>query len=166
MERNPAMPVGSGIATPAVQLLLFSMHGQRFAFDLAGVERVVRAVALTVVPGLPPAIRGIFSFHGRIVPVGDLHQRLGFPRRDPRLDDWLVVLRTSGRFLGVLLDGAGEVLACPTSTIEPSETVFRESHLTRGIARVNDDVVLIQDLAKFLSIEETLALDGALDAHA
>jgi purine-binding chemotaxis protein CheW len=163
--QRPITGIGARAMQPPLRLLVFSMDRHRFAFDLESVERVVRAVALTVVPGLPPTIRGIFSLHGQVIPVGDLRRRMNLPDREIGLDDWIVVVRTPSRLLGVLVDGSGEVMECPADAVTPSESVFRGAELTQGIARVRDEVILIQNLVKFLSIEENLALDEALDAR-
>src|SRR5579862_2653787 len=94
----------------AVQLLCFGLAARRYALDLASIERVVRAVALDRIPGLPPAIRGVFNLHGRLVPVGDMRHRLGLAAREIELDDRIVVTRAAGRLFGVVAEGGTEVV--------------------------------------------------------
>lgn len=150
---------------PAVGLLLFSLEGQRYALRLASVERVIRAVALNPLPGAPPAIRGIFSLHGQIVPVGDLRRRLGRPSRAIALSDWIVIVRTPSRLLGLLVEEDTAVVDCPSQDIVAVEAVISRSGIVDGIGRLRDGLVLIHDLARFLSVDEERMLAEALDGQ-
>jgi len=81
-------------------MVAFRLSSERYAIELQAVERVVRAVALTPLPGAPRAIRGVFSLQGRIVPVGDLRLRLGLPEREVAIEDQIVIACSPSRVLG------------------------------------------------------------------
>jgi len=147
------------------QLLVFPLCGERYGLPLELVERVVRAVMLTPLPGAPAAIRGVFSLHGAIVPVGDLRRRLGLPERDIALEDQIVVARRARRLLGVLAEGDSEVLDCPQEDIVDAAEIVRSSGTVSGVARLKSGLILIQDLARLLSLEEERALEEALHAR-
>jgi purine-binding chemotaxis protein CheW len=147
-----------------IQLLLFRVDGRRFALNLESVERIIRAVELEPVPGLPRVIRGLFSLHGQIVPVGDLRRRLGWPEKDISLGDRIVILRTPARLLGLLVDGDTDISQCRAQDALPAPSIFREAGLVEGVVTLPEGLVLIQNLAKFLSLEEELVLTEALDA--
>jgi len=148
-----------------VQLLCFGLAARRYALDLASIERVVRAVALDRIPGLPPAIRGVFNLHGRLVPVGDMRHRLGLAAREIELDDRIVVTRAAGRLFGVVAEGGTEVVDCPDSAISDPGMLVAEPDMAAGLVQLQDELVLIQDLAKFLSADGWRALDATLDAQ-
>jgi purine-binding chemotaxis protein CheW len=146
-------------------MVAFRLSGERYAIELQAVERVVRAVALTPLPGAPRAIRGVFSLQGRIVPVGDLRLRLGLPEREVAIEDQIVLACSPSRVLGVLTEGATEVLSCPADFIERSEHVLQGAEAIAGIGRLPSGLILIHDLARFLSSAEERALDEALHDH-
>ena len=54
--------------------LVFTIDGRRCALPLARVERVLRAVEITPLPGakLPSPVRGVVNVHGTVTPVFDL----------------------------------------------------------------------------------------------
>ncbi len=147
---------------PTIRLLLFSVDGQRYALRLDGIERVIRAVELNALPGSPPVIRGVFSLHGRIVPVADLRRRLGLPEKEIGLNDWIVIARTASRVLGMLIEGDTDLSDCAARDIVGTETMLCTSQVIEGIVRLPDGLVLIQNLAKFLSIAEESSLAEAL----
>ena len=149
-----------------VQLLCFGLATRRYALDLASIERVVRAVALDRIPGLPPAIRGVFNLHGRLVPVGDLRHRLGLASREVELNDRIVVTRAAGRLFGIVAEGGTEVVNCSDSAIADPDMLVAEPDMAAGLVQLDDELVLIQDLAKFLSADAWRALDETLDARA
>lgn len=149
--------------TGAVRLLCFRLDGQRYALGLEHIERVVRVVKLTPLAGAPHVVRGVFSLHGRIVPVGDLRRRLGLPDRDVALRDWIVVARTPSRVLGLLVEGETDLVECEAVDIADAEDVLHGTDAVAGIARLQDGLVLIHDLATFLSAGDERLLAGALN---
>lgn len=149
-----------------LQLLAFRLDGQRYALPFASIERVVPAVALTPLPGAPATIRGVFSLHGAIVPVGDLRRRLGLAEREIALEDQIVVARSPTRVLGVLTEGASEVLECAEEDIVGTGEMVEAAGTVTGIARLESGLILIHDLARFLSLGEERALDEAMGQEA
>ena len=153
-------PVTSAVS---IQLLLFSLDGQRYGLELPVVERVVRAVELEALPGAPKVIRGIFSLSGALVPVGDLRRRLGLPERDIALSDCIVIVWAGSQRLGVLVDGETDVVTCAAGDVVPTGAIFRGGDLVEGVAQLGNGIVLVNNLAKFLTIAEQLSLREALD---
>jgi purine-binding chemotaxis protein CheW len=151
--------------TALIHLLRFSLDGQHYALNLQTVERVIRAVELSVLPGCPPVIRGVFNLRGRIIPVADPRRRLGLPEREIALDDRIIIARTPRRLLGMLADADTEVAECAQEKIVASEAVLCGADLVEGVGRLSDGLVLIQNLAKFLSMDEEASLAEALDAR-
>lgn len=149
---------------PILHLIRFDVDGRAYALKLDGVERVIRAVELNPLPGSPRVIRGIFSLHGRIVPVADPRRRLGLPDRAIALEDRIVVARTPSRLLGLLVHGDTDVVECQSGEVVATDTVISGVERIEGIGRLGDGLVLIHDLARFLSLDEERALGSALDA--
>ncbi len=147
----------------ALQLIRFEVNGGAHALRLDAVERVIRAVALDPLPGAPAVVRGIFSLGGRIVPVADPRRRLNLPDLEIALEDRIVVARTPSRLLGLLVHGETEVIECGNQALVPAEAVISGIERVEGIVRLDDGLVIIHDLAKFLSLGEDRALGAALD---
>jgi purine-binding chemotaxis protein CheW len=150
----------------SVGLLRFSVEGELHALALESVERVIRAVALRPLPGSPAVIRGIFSLHGRIVPVADPRRRLGLPDRDIGLEDRIIIVRAPMRLLGLLVHGEVDVTECDRAAIVTADSVLSGVDLVEGVGRLPDGLVLIQSLSKFLSLDEERRLAEAIHAVA
>jgi purine-binding chemotaxis protein CheW len=147
------------------RLLVFLLDEQRYALPLPVVRRVERAVAVTALPAAPEAVLGVVDVRGEIVPVFDLRRRFRLPARALGLSDRLVVARTQHRLVALLADTVQGVAEGPASKIIPAERILPDLGFVRGVVRLEDGMVLIHDLDKFLSLEEEQRLDQAMEQH-
>lgn len=143
-------------------LLAFRLDQRSFALPLAQAERALQAVAVTPLPQAPAIVRGIVNVGGRIVPVIDLRRRLGLPERDLALGDQLLLARTTGRPLAMVVDAVLGVVSCDDQDFVAVDEIVAGTGYLRGIARSPSGMILIHDLDSFLSLAEGEALDHAL----
>jgi chemotaxis-related protein WspB len=73
--------------------LVFQVGPDRVAVDVRRVREVVPRVRLTPVQGAPPWIAGAFVYHGRVVPVVDLHALVGAGECPPHLSSRIIVFQ-------------------------------------------------------------------------
>ena len=72
---------------------------------------------ITPVPRAPEFIKGVINLRGRIIPVVDLKRKLGLGEVDGRArQSRIVVVKVRERLIGLLVDGASQVLKVPVST--------------------------------------------------
>ena len=140
----------------------FSVEGARFGLPLEVVERVLRAAAVTPLPGAPGMVSGVLQLHGEVVAVVDLRRRCGLPARDMDLGDHILVARTAKRRLAIPVDGVSGVVSWRCADFVPGAALARDIGAWKGVARLADGLLLVQDLEAFLSPEEEGDLDAAL----
>ena len=68
-----------------VELVGFSLEGQRYALPLSVVRRVVFAVQVTLLPNAPGIVLGVVDFHGDVIPVLNVRRRFQLPERAIRV---------------------------------------------------------------------------------
>lgn len=147
------------------RLLVFSVDDQRFALSLASVERVVRAVAITPLPGAPEIVTGVVNVGGRIFPVVSIRRRWGLaPHRQLALTDHLILARTARRPVALLADAVIGLLEHPTSDIVRAESILADLDQVEGVVRLDGGLILVHDLDRFLSLGEEEGLARALSA--
>lgn len=144
------------------QLVVFSLDGQRYALYLPVVERVVRVVEITPLPKAPEIVLGVINVHGQIVPVMNLRKRFRLPERTLRLSDQIVIARTSRQAVGLVVDAVTGVIEILAKDFVSPEKIVPRTQYVEGIIRLNDGLVLIHDLDKFLSLDEAKTLDEAI----
>jgi purine-binding chemotaxis protein CheW len=146
------------------QLVLFALDEQRYALDLASVERIVRVVDVTPLPKAPPIVLGIINVKGDVVPVYDLRRRFRLPEREIKLTDQLMIAKTSRQTVALLVDGVDGVLEVADEEIASAGEILPEIEYVHGVVKLQDGLVLIHDLDQFLSPEEERTLAGALNS--
>ncbi len=134
-------------------LVVFRLDEQRFALRVGSVERIVRAVEVTPVPGAPRTVSGAIILQGRIVPVINLRGLLGLPERAAELSDQLVIARTSRRTVALPVDSATVEEYAPQNVI-PARQVLPPLDNVREVLRRDEESVLIIDLEELLAFEQ------------
>ncbi len=147
-------------------LLVFRLGEQRYALPLAAVERIVRAVEVTPLPGAPAIVHGAIDVQGRVQPVLDMRQRFGLPPRDIAPGDQFVLARSAGRAVVLVIDEAQGVIEHPAGNIVGTAQIVPGVAHIQGVVKLEDGLVLIHDLEKFFSLDEATALDEAMALEA
>jgi purine-binding chemotaxis protein CheW len=137
----------------------------RIALPLADVIEVLPAMAHTPLPGAPPLVRGVVNVRGEALGLLDLRIRLGSPARTAHPDDLVVVCNVGGRRVGIWLDAVEGLETLADEELVDLDRVAAADHVS-GVALLPDDTVLVCDLRSFLSADEALRLDRAVEAAA
>lgn len=144
------------------QIVVFTLGEPRYALPLSTVERIICAVEITPLPKAPDIVLGVINARGTIIPVVNVRRRFRIPERDMRLADQMVIARTARRVVAFIADAVLNLVEVSVNDIIlPKDVVPGTSYLD-GIVRLEDGIVLIHDLDKFLSFEEEAMLDETL----
>lgn len=147
----------------SVQLVVFRLDEQRYALSLAAVERIVRAAELTLLPNAPSIVLGAIDVQGRVLPVLDIRRRFGLRDRELSPADQFLIARTAPRAVVLVVDEAQGVIERSQDEIIGSAQIAPGLEQFQGVVRLDDGLVLIHDLDKFLSLDEARALDEAIN---
>lgn len=142
------------------QLVVFDLAGEHYGVDIAAVEGIIKLQAITSVPHAPAFVEGVTNLRGKVLPVIDLRKRFGLPQTQPTKDSRIVVVEMNGATVGMVVDGVSEVLRVGAEAIEPPSPIVTtvDSAFIRGIAKVGERLVILLDLGKVLSAEESASL--------
>lgn len=145
------------------QLLVCHLGAQRVAWPVDAVVEVVRAVAITRLPGAPPALEGVINVRGALVPVLDLRARFGLatPPLDP--DEQMVLVRAGARTVACRVDRVDGLLELPEGAVAAPHGLTAATRGLAGVAPTGDGVAVVYDPNAFLAEQEARALEAALD---
>ena len=147
----------------SIRLILLTVDGQTYALHLEAVDRVLRMVEVTPLPGAPYAVEGVINIQGEVVPVVSIRRRLGLAERSVGVDDSLVVARARTRRLAIIAESILGVVECPADAVVSTGDIARGIQHIEGVLKTSDGLVLIHDLDRFFSAEEEQSLDLALE---
>lgn len=138
------------------QLVVFELADENYGLDITTVESIIKMQAITKMPHAPSFVEGITNLRGTVVPVMDLRRRFGLESKVVDRDTRIVVSNMNGMQVGIIVDEVSQVLRIQDEAIEPpppmSTTI--NSAFIMGIAKLDDQLVILLDLEKVLSLEE------------
>ena len=150
--------------TATQQYLSFTLGDEVFAMDIRTVREIIQHATLTVVPLMPPFVRGVINLRGSVVPVIDLQSRFGRGRAVVGKKTCTIVFDASSEGekleLGLLVDAVSEVITIPADQIEPppqfGTTIRRE--FIQGLGKVHGDFIVILEPSRALDVDEMAAM--------
>lgn len=137
-------------------LATFFLSGEEYGIDVRLVQEIIRVGEITQVPRAPGFIKGVINLRGRIIPVIDLKRKLGLGEvSEAARQSRIVVVKVRDRLVGLLVDGASQVLKVPVASIEaaPEEVVEIDANYLRGVAKLENRLIILMDLNKVLALE-------------
>jgi purine-binding chemotaxis protein CheW len=148
-------------------LATFFLAGEEYGVEVRQVQEIRRVTEITSVPRAPEFIRGVINLRGRILPVLDLRRRLALGEVAMDRAARIVVVRIKERLLGLLVDGASQVLKVKVSQIEapPEEVLQQGGDYIRGVAKLDDRLIILVDLERLLAHELAVAPGAAPGAR-
>ncbi len=144
------------------QLVSFTLDGQGYAVPVACVQRVLRMVEVTPLPKAPEVVLGVFDLGGVIVPVLSMRKRFGIPEAETRLSDQLLVADTATRSVAVVVSSVTGVMERMTEEITEINKIVPGAQYVEGIVPLDDGLLFIHDLDRFLSLPEESQLQQLL----
>lgn len=151
------------MAPPLVRLVLLRVDGQTYAVPLAAVDRVLRMVEVTPLPGAPEVVEGIINIQGEVLTVVSIRKRLGLALRAVEATDSLVVARARTRRVAIIAESVLGVVERPADAVVSSGDIVSGIQHIEGVLKTSDGLVLIQDLDRFFSPAEEQSLALALE---
>ncbi|MET0552314.1 MAG: chemotaxis protein CheW [Vicinamibacteria bacterium] len=137
-------------------LATFFLSSEEYGVDVRLVQEIIRVSEITPVPRAPGFIKGVISLRGRIIPVVDLKRKLNLGEVDVKgRAARIAVVKVRERLIGLLVDGASQVLRVTLTRIEPApeEVVEIDANYIRGVAKLEERLIILMDLPKILALE-------------
>jgi len=149
-------------ATSMKSYAVLNLGDMRIAIPLQCVERVVRAVYITPLPAAPEIVLGLVNVAGRVVPVVNMRRRFRLAERDILLTDLLVIAHTCHRMIAFVVDKASGEFEYSEPDVINTEAILHGLEYIEGIMKLDDGLILIHNLDRFLSLEESVSIDRAM----
>lgn len=142
--------------------VIFRIEQQSFGIRLSDVYRIVRVVHVTSVPEAPQVVEGVINVQGDIIPVINLRKRFKLDIRDLNLDDQIILIKSSTRLLGLLVDEVVDILESSAEDIVSQKNILPGADRIQGVMKNNESMILIQDIETLLSADEEQKLEKSL----
>ena len=144
-----------------MQLVAFKVGREDFGVDVRKVDGVISMVDITRMPRTPHFVEGIINLRGQIVAVVDLAARLGIEGAERGSATRIVVVEAYEVKVGLIVESP-EVINVSTDAFEASPMLASSevnSSFIKGIAKLEEKLLILLDVDKVLSDEERSDID-------
>lgn len=148
-----------------IKLLVFQNVNQRFALPLNVVKKVVQVVEFTRLPKMPDYISGIINYHGDVIPVINMSFLFSIESREPEITDRLVIASASNGKLALLATVVNDIIEIDENDIVKPDKIIYGMRFVKGVIKLQDGMVLINDVEKFLNIDELKLFEEEIQNH-
>jgi purine-binding chemotaxis protein CheW len=148
--------------------IVFQLAGALYGVRSEIVQQIDMVESVTPVPNAPAFVEGVVLCRGHMVPALNLRARFGFDKIPFDLKTRLIVARTGGRTVGLIVDSAREFLTIPPDAIQPPPETLAGLSGTylKGIATIGDRLILILNVDEILNSVDERLLDPATTSEA
>lgn len=142
------------------QYLTFVMDEEEYGVDILSVKEIRIWDSATPLPKAPEHVRGVINLRGTIVPIIDLRQCFGMPAIEYGPLTVVLVLQVEGenghREIGVVVDAVSDVYTLEPGQVKPAPEMGAgvETDYIRGLANIDDKMVILLDMDKLLMKED------------
>ena len=145
--------------------VLCELAGATYALRSDDIQQLEMVGQPTPVPNAPQFVDGIVSVRGQVIPALSLRARFGFPRAPHDVRNRLVVVRSQGRTVGLIVDSAREFATIAPDAIEPlpAGVALQSGRYLRGVAYRDERMMLILDVLELLA-DEQITIDSTSPA--
>ena len=142
------------------QLVVFDLAGESYGINIAAVESIIKMQTITRLPQTPYYVNGVTNLRGTVLPVIDLRLRFGLEAVEVSRQTRIIIVTMGKLKVGVVVDGVSEVLRVQDETIEglPPMVSTVNSAFLKGIARMENRLIILLELGKVLDFEEQQTL--------
>lgn len=164
-----SLPVHTSAGSPQgsdrheIQLACFRVGEEMYALDIMKIKEIIRPQKLTPIPKAPSFIEGVINLRGAVIPVADMRKRFERPVGETNeRKNRIIICSLAGKIVGLLVDEVNEVRRYTRQEIAPAPEFMQgpEAEYFLGVARRDDEFIMLVDLEKILSAREKIALQN------
>ena len=146
------------------QYLTFMLAGEEYGVEILSVQEIRGWDTATKIPNMPSYVRGVINLRGNIVPIVDLRERFRLDTIEYTSTTVVIVLRVgesndSGDAdiaMGLIVDAVSDVYKIAREQLKPVPEFATglDREVARGIATVDDQMIIILDIQQLLSQDD------------
>ena len=149
----------------AGKYLTFYLDHEEYGVEILKVQEIIGRMPITPVPLTSQYIRGVINLRGKIHPIMDLKVKFGMDQTQITDETCIIVIRTTGIMMGVLVDRVSEVVSIDAGDIEdtPSFGADVNTEYLLGIGKAGGRVRLLLDIEKIITTADVINLKKAAE---
>jgi purine-binding chemotaxis protein CheW len=151
----------SGEILEDVKVIVFRLQSEEYGVEVQQVKSIERLDHITRIPKTPKFVRGVINLRGVVTPIIDLRERFDLEQTENTEGSRIIVVAVNDLEVGLIVDSANDVIDIPLNAIEPPPKVVGgvEAVYLRGVAKLQDRLLILLNLNRVLNLEEIKQLE-------
>ncbi|WP_371931899.1 chemotaxis protein CheW [Mesobacillus subterraneus] len=143
-----------------LKVIVFQLNDKEYGVPVSQVKSIEKIMHITRVPHTNPFVKGVMNLRGVVTPLLDLRIRFGIEEQSYNESTRVIIVSVEDKEVGLVVDGANDVIDIPTNMIEPPPEVvgIAAEGFIEGVANLDKRLLILIDLNKILESDEVKAL--------
>ncbi len=135
-----------------LKVIVFQLKDEEYAIEVDYIQSIERMQPVTRIPRTFPFVTGVMNLRGVITPIIDLRKRFGIEEKAYDEATRILVISKDQLEIGVIVDGANDVIDIPVEKIEPPPEVIGgvEADYLRGVVKLEKRLFTLLNLEKVI----------------
>lgn len=136
------------------EFLCFRVSNELYAIDIMEIKEIIKPREVTEVPRVPSFISGVLSLRGIIIPVFNMHVRLGLEGNGAKGKERIIVVKKGEEFTGIVVDEVIQVVRIAEGSIEQPPAVLDgiDRDFVQGVGRFDGKMLILLNLRNILDL--------------
>jgi purine-binding chemotaxis protein CheW len=140
--------------------LTFKLGEEQFGIHVSQVLNILKMIKVSAVPKSPEYMKGVINLRGSVLPVIDIRIKFGMPEKEYTNNTCIIVMdldmEGETTYLGTIVDEVLSVHEIEEKQIEPPPSIGDKykSEFIYGMAKVEENFIMLLDMQKVLSVDE------------
>jgi len=145
-----------------IKVIVFRLNDEEYGVEVSQVRSIEKMQNITRVPRTPEFVKGVINLRGVVTPIVNLKTRFNLGEEQYTDATRIIIVAVEDMEVGLIVDAANDVIDIPVNTIEQPPAVVGGIKATylRGVAKLNDRLLIMLNLDKVLSPEEIQAMSS------
>lgn len=145
----------------SIQIVCFKVGKEEYGIDILKVQEILTLPKITTLPKATEFILGVIELRGKILPIIDLSKRFGIETGNVAKATRSIVVNIKDKEVGLAIDSVSHVVKVESNEIELPPAIVKgiSGRYIVGIAKVDDEFVVILDIDQIFSASELTALE-------
>jgi purine-binding chemotaxis protein CheW len=125
--------------------LNFSVGSEVYGVEIQHVIQIIGMQEITIIPEMPPDMKGVINLRGRVIPVFSMRLRFGQFEEEYNSRTCIVVVTIGEKEIGLIVDAIRETVTIEPENISPQPATGTgvENPFIKGIAKFPDNRIVV-----------------------
>lgn len=135
-----------------MKVIVFQLNDKEYAIPVSQVKSIEKIMHYTRVPHATAFVKGVMNLRGVVTPLIDLRIRFDLDEQPYSDSTRIIIVTISDAEVGLIVDGANDVIDIPSSRIEPAPEIVGAvaAEFISGVAKIDKRLLILIELDNIL----------------